>query len=192
VATVAYQDLDIDRRVLSGGALANANGSPKAWVGGIGIGAAHPVALDGGFTLTPRANLGWQHLAREGYTESGGGLAAVSIDDMEADAVRGEVGADLSLNIHDPYASWTIRPRLSAALARDWRLGDDTASGTFSTSGAGFTAALDTRDQTYLAVGAGVDMSLGNGVTAFASYEGSVGGDVETRGGVRLGARIEW
>lgn len=191
-ATAAYQDMDVKRNVLSGGVVVGASGAPEAWVGGLGVGVAHPVALEKGFTLTPRASLGWQHMTREGYTESGGGLAGISVNDITAEALRSKIGADLSLKIHDPYAGWTIRPTLSAALARDWRLGDETASGTFNSTGAGFSAALDTRDQTYLAVGAGVELSLGDGITAFTSYNGEFGGGVETAGGVRLGARIEW
>jgi outer membrane autotransporter protein len=106
--------------------------------------------------------------------------------------VRGLVGAELGLTVKDPNAAWSVRPAIRAGLAQEWRSGDETVSGTFNTGGGAFNAALDTRDQTYLALGAGVDVTVGNGITAFAYYDGGVGGDVEKNGGVRIGARLEW
>jgi uncharacterized protein with beta-barrel porin domain len=189
--TAAYQDQDVSRKVLVGGVVSKASGSPEAWLGGAGVGVAHAIPLGQAFTLTPRANIGWLHLNRDGYTESGGGAAAVSLEDISTDTVRGQAGAELSLLVKDPNAAWSVRPKIHAALAQEWRDGDSNATGTFASGGA-FSAPLDNRDQTYLAVGAGVDMTVGQGVTAFASYEGGFGGNVEKSGGFRLGARLEW
>lgn len=188
----AYQDQDVTRKVLSGGAITQANGSPEAWSGGAGFGIAHPVALEKGFTLTPRANLSWLHVNRDGYTETGGGTAAMSLNEISTDTMRGLVGAELSLMVKDPNALWSVRPNISAGLAQEWRGGDSTANGTFTATGGAFSAQLDNRDQTYLAVGAGVDVVVGTGLTAFASYDGGFGGDAERSGGFRLGARLDW
>jgi uncharacterized protein with beta-barrel porin domain len=190
--TAAWQDQDVRRNVLSGGALATANGSPEAWLGGAGFALGHVISIQGPWTLTPKASLAWQHVSRDGYTETGGGLAAMSIDKVSGDTVRGLVGAELGLAVHAPDASWTVRPAIRAGLAQEWRSGDTSVNGTFTSGGAPFTATLDTRDQTYMAVGAGVDITLGHGLTAFASYDGGFGGDVEKTGGVRVGARLEW
>jgi fibronectin-binding autotransporter adhesin len=190
--TGAYQDQDVTRRVLVGGVVSEASGSPKAWLGGAGFGVAHPIPLEQGFTLTPRASLGWQHLERDGYTETGGGAAAYSLNQISTDTVRGQVGAELSLMVKDPNANWSVRPNIHGALAQEWRDGDANATGTFTATGLGFTAPLDNRDQTYLAVGAGVDVTVGHGITAFASYDGGFGGDEEKLDGLRFGARFEW
>lgn len=190
--TAAYQDQDISRNVLSGGAIVGANSAPEAWLVGAGFGIGHAIPLNGAFTLTPKANLGWQHMTRGSLTESGGGLGGMSVGEITTDTVRAQAGAELSLMVRDPNAMWSVRPSLRAGVAQEWRAGDDNARGTFTATGGAFTAALDTRDQTYLALGAGVDMTLGGGITGFLAYDGGVGGDAETSGGVRLGARFEW
>jgi outer membrane autotransporter protein len=190
--TGAYQDQDISRNVLVGGAIGKANGSPKAWLGGAGVGIAHPIPLEKGFTLTPKANIGWLHTTRDGYTETGGGAAAMSVNEISTETIRGQVGAELSVMIKDPAAQWSVRPNIHAGLAQEWRNGDANATGAFTATGAAFTAQLDNRDQTYLAIGAGVDVAVGPGLTAFASYDGGVSGDTERSGGFRLGARWSW
>lgn len=190
--TGAYQDMDITRQVFSSGTLIAANGNTNAWLGGVGFGIGHAIPLNGGFTLTPKASLGWQHQTRKGYTETGGGAGGFSVGDVSSDTIRGLVGAELGLKIQDPNAKWSVRPSIRAGLAQEWREGDTSASGTFNATGGGFTAALDTRDQTYLALGAGVDVTVGGGVTAFASYDGGFGGDAEKSGGIRVGARFAW
>tara|TARA_R110000824_G_scaffold118960_18_gene272517 strand:+ start:39586 stop:42882 length:3297 start_codon:yes stop_codon:yes gene_type:complete len=190
--TAGYQDMDIQRTVLSGGTLINANGSPTAWTTGAGIGIGHTIPIQGNWTLTPKANLGWQHVAREGYTETGGGTGGMSVGDVTSDTYRGSVGAELAVTMKAPDGEWAVRPSLSAALAQEWREGDRTVSGTFNTTGGAFTSTLDTRDNTYAALGAAVDVTFGNGVTAFVSYDGGFGGDNGTSGGVKLGARLEW
>ena len=190
--TAAYQDQDISRNVFSGGVIVGADSSPEAWVAGAGFGIAHAMPLEKGFTLTPKASLGWQHMTRDALTETGGGLGGMSVGEITTDTMRAQAGAELSLMVRDPNAMWSIRPSVRAGVAQEWRGGDETATGTFTTTGAAFAAALDTRDQTYLAVGAGVDMTLGGSVTGFLSYDGGFGGDAEKSGGVRLGARFEW
>ncbi|MDO8423973.1 MAG: autotransporter domain-containing protein [Parvibaculum sp.] len=190
--TAAYQDQDISRNVLSGGAIVGANSTPEAWVVGAGFGIGHAIALEKGFTLTPKASFGWQHMTRESLTETGGGLGGMSVGEITTDTMRGQAGAELSLMVRDPNAMWSVRPSIRAGVAQEWRAGDDNARGTFTSTGAAFTATLDTRDQTYLAVGAGVDITLGGSITGFLTYDGGFGGDAEKSGGVRLGARFEW
>ncbi|MDO8290101.1 MAG: autotransporter domain-containing protein [Parvibaculum sp.] len=190
--TAAYQDQNAKRNVFSSGVLVGAQGSPEAWLGGVGFGIGHEFPLDGAFTFTPRASLGYQHMTRDGYTETGGGTGALALDEIATDTIRGRVGAELALNVADKNALWKVRPSINAALAQEWRNGDTSTTGTFRTTGAAFNGDLDSRDQTYLAVGAGVDMTVGYGVTAFVNYDGGFGGDAERSGGWRLGARMEW
>ncbi|MDO8290100.1 MAG: autotransporter domain-containing protein [Parvibaculum sp.] len=190
--TAAYQDQSVSRNVLAGGVLLTARGAPEAWSGGAGLGIGHDLPLNGAFTLTPQAGVTYQHVERDGFSETGGGAGAFALDGIASDTMRARAGAELSLNIADPDATWKVRPAINAALVQEWRGGDATATGRFVASGARFTAALDQRDQSYLALGAGVDVGVGYGVTAFVSYDGGVGGDVETSGGVRGGFRFEW
>lgn len=190
--TGAYQDQDAKRNVFASGVLVGAQGSPEAWLGGVGLGIGHEFPLNGAFTLTPRASLGYQHMARDGYAETGGGAGALAIDGIDTDTVRGRVGAELAFNVSDPNAMWKVRPQVNAALAREWREGDTTTTGSFRTTGAAFSGDLDSRNQTYLALGAGVDVTVAQGITAFVNYDGGVGGDAESGGGWRLGARMEW
>lgn len=190
--TGAYQEQDVSRRVLVLGTVSTANSSPEAWTAGAGFSIGHTIPIQGSWTIVPRASLGWQHLARDGYSETGGGTAAMSIQDVSSDTVRGQVGAELGFTIKDPNAAWSVRPSVRAALAKELRSGDSTVNGRFLTSGAAFSGNTDSRDQTYAAIGAGVDVVVGGGVTAFAHYDGAVGGDYEKSGGVRVGARFEW
>ncbi len=190
--TVAWQDQDVKRNVLSGGAIVSANSSPNAFATGVGFSIGHVIPVQGAWTLTPKVSVGWQHVTRDAYSETGGGLGAMSVNEVTSDTLRAQVGAELALTIKAPDAKWTVRPALRAAIARETRSGDDMATGTFITSGAAFGANLDNRNQTYLAVGAGVDVTVGNGITAFVNYDGGFGGDAEKSGAVRLGARLEW
>lgn len=190
ILTAGYQDMDIDRKIRVGLVVTPVSGSTSAWVGGAGIGIGHSIDLGGNFTLTPKASLNWVHQTRKGYTETGG-AGSFSVDDVSSDTVRGFVGSQLSLVATDPNATWSVRPHISAGLGQEWREGDETISGRFN-GGGGFTATLDTRDQTYLALGAGVDVTVGNGVTAFAAFDGDFGGDYEQSHGFRIGARFNW
>tara|TARA_R110000868_G_scaffold185103_2_gene426907 strand:- start:13575 stop:16922 length:3348 start_codon:yes stop_codon:yes gene_type:complete len=190
--TVAWQDQDVKRNVLSGGTIVTANSSPKAFATGAGLTVGHVIPIEGAWTLTPKASLGWQHVTRDAYSETGGGLGAMSVNEVSSDTLRAQVGAELALTIKAPDANWTVRPAIRAAVARETRSGDDLATGRFLASGTAFGAQLDNRNQTYLAVGAGVDVKIGNGITAFVDYDGGFGGDAEKSGGVRIGARLEW
>ncbi|MGV8995412.1 MAG: autotransporter domain-containing protein [Parvibaculaceae bacterium] len=191
-ATAAYQNQDVTRRVLSMGTVTAANSSPDAWTTGAGASLGHTIPLQGTWTITPRASVGWQHFARDGYSEAGGGLGAMSLDSVQSDTMRGQVGAELAFTIKDPNAIWSVRPSVRAALAKELRSGDSTVNGRFLASGAAFSGKVDDRDQTYTAIGAGVDVVVGAGLTAFVQYDGSVGGEIEKSGGVRVGARFEW
>jgi len=190
--TGAYQDQDVSRRVLSMGSVTTANSAPEAWTAGAGASLGHIIPVQGSWTLTPRASFGWLHVARDGYSETGGGLAAMSLDKLESDTMRGQVGAELAFTVKDPNALWSVRPSVRAALAKEVRTGDSMVNGNFLVSGAAFSGKTDDRDQTYAAIGAGVDVVVGGGLTAFAQYDGAVGGDIEKSGGLRLGARFEW
>ena len=194
--TGAYQDQDVSRNVLVSGVISAAKGSPKSWLGGAGFGIAHPIPLEKGFTLTPRANVGWQHMNRDAYSETGGGDAAIAVDEIATDTVRGQVGAELSFMVKDPNAMWSVRPNIHAGLAHEWRGGDGNVNGTFIgtgafvATGAGFVTPLDSRSQTNMAIGAGIDVTVVHGITGFVSYDGTVGGDAERSGSFRLGARL--
>ncbi|MDO8423970.1 MAG: autotransporter outer membrane beta-barrel domain-containing protein [Parvibaculum sp.] len=190
IVTAGYQDMDIDRKILAGAVLVPVSGSTNAWVSSAGVGIGHDISLGGNFTLTPKASLNWVHQTRKGYTETGG-AGSFSVDDVSSDTVRGFVGSQLSLVATDPNASWSVRPHITAGLGQEWREGDKTISGRFN-AGGGFTATLDTRDQTYLTLGAGVDVTVGKGVTAFAAFDGDFGGDYEKSHSFRVGARINW
>ncbi len=190
--TGAYQDQSIDRHVLSGGTLMTATSSPNAYSYGAGLVAGHAFPIQGAWTLTPTANIGYQHVSRDGYSETGGGAAAVSVTDQSADTLRAGVGAELGLTIHDPASNWTVRPSLKAGVGHEWQFGDSTVSGNFlAMTNGGFTATLDTRDQNVVTAGAGVDAEIGNGVTAFASYDGKFG-EVEKNSLFTIGVRLTW
>ena len=190
--TGAYQEQDVSRRVLVMGTIGTANASPDAWTAGAGLSIGHEIPVQGSWTLTPRASFGWQHVARDGYSETGGGAAAMSLQDVSSDTMRGQVGAELGFTIKNPNAAWSVHPSVRAALAKELRSGDSTVNGRFLATGAAFSGKTDDRDQTYGAIGAGVDVVVGGGITAFAQYDGAVGGDVEKSDGVRIGARFEW
>jgi outer membrane autotransporter protein len=192
VVTAAYQNQDVKRNVLSGGIVVPARGTADAWLAGGGVTLGHVIPIEGAWTITPKADLAYLHAKRDGYTEAGGGLGGISVDGQSTDTVRGDVGGELGLTIRDPNASWTVKPALHAALAHEWRAGDETVSGHFNTGGAAFTAPLDTRDQTYMVAGLGVDVGFGHGISAFATYDTSSGGDAEHSNGFQMGARLEW
>jgi uncharacterized protein with beta-barrel porin domain len=186
----SWQDQKTDRRVLAGG-LATASASPDAWSVGAGLVAGHAFPLEGNWTLTPLAHLAYQRLERDGYSETGGGTAAIGVGSQTAETLRAGFGAELGVEIRDPNASWSVRPALRAGIGREMQLGDATVGGSFLSTGAPFTATLDTRDQTVLTGGVGIDVEIGNGISGFLSWDGR-SGDAGSSSAFTIGARLTW
>ncbi|MEX0838837.1 MAG: autotransporter outer membrane beta-barrel domain-containing protein, partial [Parvibaculum sp.] len=187
----AFQSQDTNRAVLTGGVLSTATASPDAWSVGAGLVAGHAFALEGNWTLTPLAHLAYQRLERDGYSETGGGTAAIGVGSQTAETLKAGLGAELGLVIADPSAKWSVRPSLRAGIGREMQLGDATVGGSFLSTGAPFTATLDTRDQTVLTGGAGIEVGIGNGISGFLSWDGR-SGDAGSSGAFTIGARLTW
>ncbi|MBX3493714.1 MAG: autotransporter domain-containing protein [Parvibaculum sp.] len=187
----AFQTQDAYRAVLAGGGLATATASPDAWSAGAGLVAGHAFPLEGNWMLTPTAHIAYQRLERDGYSETGGGTAAIRVGGQTAETLKAGIGAELGVEIGDPNARWSVRPVLRAGIGREMQLGDTTVGGAFLSTGAPFTATLDSRDQTVLTGGAGVDVAVGNGISGFLSWNGS-NGEAGSTGAFTLGARLTW
>ncbi|MEX0852696.1 MAG: autotransporter domain-containing protein, partial [Bauldia sp.] len=138
----SWQDQKTDRRVLTGGGLATANASPDAWSAAAGLVAGHAFPLEGNWTLTPLAHLAYQRLERDGYSETGGGTAAIRVGGQTAETLKAGIGAELGVEIGDPTARWSVRPVLRAGIGREMQMGDTTVGGAFLSTGAPFTATL--------------------------------------------------
>ena len=167
------------------------NRQPDAWSAGAGLVAGHAFPLEGNWMLTPTAHIAYQRLERDGYSETGGGTAAIRVGGQTAETLKAGIGAELGVEIGDPNARWSVRPVLRAGIGREMQLGDTTVGGAFLSTGAPFTATLDSRDQTVLTGGAGVDVAVGNGISGFLSWNGS-NGEAGSTGAFTLGARLTW
>jgi len=65
----------------------------------------YPLALLNGFTATPIAALSYSYQKQDGYTETGGNGAALSVDGTHSNALRSSVGGKLEKSFEASYGT---------------------------------------------------------------------------------------
>jgi uncharacterized protein with beta-barrel porin domain len=96
--TFGYNDYSNDRKINIGGTSTTATSSPSGeqYVGDVDLGYNFHPDHEGHWALGPEAGLEYVHLDVDSFTESGAGLADLSVNSQSADSLRGRLGGRLS------------------------------------------------------------------------------------------------
>ncbi len=133
--------------------------------------AGWPLAL-GSFTLTPLGRLTYSYQHQNGYTESGGGGAALSVDAAHDTSVRSALGAKLERGFETAFG--TVVPGLQAKWVHEYDHSRQSAVANFAADPSGETA-FTTVGEAPVPDLADVSLSLtvlrSNNLTLTARYE---------------------
>ena len=154
------------------------------------------VALESGWDLAwgenglhPYVQVAMTRIERDGFSETGGGVAGLSLDDSELNSGEAWLGADLS-RAFVIGNDWFMA---EGGLAVVQPFGDTQAEQRAHFAGAaqGFTVYGADQDATQLAANAGVEWFMTPDFSLWLGYRGRFGGDTESHGGL-LSANLTW
>ena len=186
-AGAVLQRYDTNRAVnfsgFSGNASASLSGAQYVVRSEVGM----PLAA-GPYTVTPLAALTYSYLHQNGYTESGGNGAALSVGSTHSTSVKSDLGAKLSRDFTTSYG--IVVPELTLAWRHEYDhtrassaasyVGDSTGAASFTTLGSSPVA--DLADVTL-----GVTLLRANNLTVNLRYDVQMGkGYVAQAGALKL------
>ncbi|WP_339344299.1 autotransporter domain-containing protein [uncultured Alcanivorax sp.] len=154
------------------------------------------VALESGWDLAwgenglhPYAMVSMVRIERDGFSETGGGIAGLTVDDSELNIGEAWLGADLS-RAFVVGGDWLVA---EGGLAVVQPFGDTQAEQTARFAGAqqGFTVYGADQNDTQLAANAGAEWFMTDDFSLWLGYRGRFGGDTESHGGL-LSANLTW
>ena len=154
------------------------------------------VALESGWDLAwgenglhPYAMVSMARIERDGFSETGGGIAGLTVDDSELNIGEAWLGADLS-RAFVVGGDWLVA---EGGLAVVQPFGDTQAEQTARFAGAqqGFTVYGADQNDTQLAANAGAEWFMTDDFSLWLGYRGRFGGDTESHGGL-LSANLTW
>ncbi len=167
--SAGYHQAEVSRQVTLGNTVSAARGDYDARSRGLAVEAGHAWALTEATRLTPFVGLDYARLERDGFAETGGGQANLTVAAETGESLRSRLGLRLS---HD---SGGVSTDLEAAWAREHEDRHTTLHAGFSAApGALFTVAGPELDRDRLQVGAGISTRLGQGTTLRLGYEGEI------------------
>ena len=154
------------------------------------------VALESGWDLAwgetglhPYAMVSMTRIERDGFRETGGGIAGLTVEDSELNSGEAWLGADLT-RAFVVGGDWLVA---EGGLAVVQPFGDTQAEQTARFAGAqqGFTVYGADQDDTQLAANAGAEWFMADDFSLWLGYRGRFGGDTESHGGL-LSANLTW
>ena len=154
------------------------------------------VALESGWDLAwgenglhPYAMVSMARIERDGFRETGGGIAGLTVDDSELNIGEAWLGVDLS-RAFVVGGDWLVA---EGGLAVVQPFGDTQAEQTARFAGAqqGFTVYGADQNDTQLAANAGAEWFMTDDFSLWLGYRGRFGGDTESHGGL-LSANLTW
>jgi outer membrane lipase/esterase len=153
------------------------------WVGGR---TGYDLAL-GPVVLGPFAGLRYASTTIDGYTESGAGPLALTVEEQEASSLVGSLGARIGGLIE--LGGVAVAPSLRASWEHEFE--DDPERLTAGLAGNRSSVKISPGDRDWVAFGAGLDLRLGEALFLTAEYEGTLGRsdgtDHSILGKVRIG-----
>ncbi|WP_323775230.1 autotransporter domain-containing protein [Alcanivorax sp.] len=183
---VSYGSSDVSQQRIVMGAPAESDSSVDAL----------RVALESGWDLAwgetglhPYAMVSMTRMERDGFSETGGGIAGLTVEDSELNSGEAWLGADLS-RAFVVGSDWLVA---EGGLALVQPFGDTQAEQTARFAGAqqGFTVYGADQDDTQLAANAGAEWFMTDDFSLWLGYRGRFGGDTESHGGL-LSANLTW
>ena len=142
----------------------------------------------GDYTVTPLAGLAYSYLRQDGYTESGGNGAALSVNASRTNAMTSDIGAKFAREFSTSYG--VVIPELRLAWRHEYRndrarstanfAGDPTGATSFTTLGAS-----PVKDSALVSVG--MTLVKSSDLSLDVRYDGQTGGGFQSNtGSVRL------
>ncbi|MCB9964543.1 MAG: autotransporter domain-containing protein [Rhodospirillales bacterium] len=149
--------------------------------------------MDNGWTLTPIANLNYQHISSDGYTETGtcGTLCLTNVDVENMNSLEAGLGAEASY-LHQMADGSFLKPKLHAAYRYDF-IGDEVqTTGAFSgVSATRFTVKGFDAQQNTFNVGAGLSFYSSSNFELSANYDYELKEDYDAHNGyIRAGFKF--
>ena len=183
---LSYGNSDVSQQRIVGGVPAESDSSVDAL----------RMALESGWDLVwgdaglhPYALVTMTRIERDGFTEAGGGMAGLMVEDSELNSGEAWLGTDLSR----AFVIGNDRFMAEAGLAVVQPFGDTQTEQTARFDGAaqGFTVYGADQNDTQLAANAGAEWFIRSDFSLWLGYRGRFGGDTESHGGL-LSANLAW
>ncbi|MDE2492372.1 MAG: autotransporter-associated beta strand repeat-containing protein [Alphaproteobacteria bacterium] len=171
-AGTSGQHFTTARTVVTGGTTFNLTGQTNGATPTVGASVGIPF-VESGFTIAPAAGLQWQDASTDGYTETGG-AAAMTYQNFSRSSVLGNIGFDASGNV--PVGTVSIEPMLHAYLVHDFDSTAGTITGAFvQAPNATMAFALAQKSTTWVELGIGAEMAVGNNTNVSVHYDATAG-----------------
>jgi hypothetical protein len=181
VGTLAgYQDTESKRLVSNGGIVSYAKSDSQDTSAGafLQLGARMPVSAN--WDVVPKTSLTYLNTGMDGFTESHGGAAGVTINNAEFATLKTSQSVELtSKQGIEVTNSVKAYPSIELGLSQERVVGNRDITGTFSTN-TNFSTTLQQNDNNFIDMGAGVNFTISDDATAFVSYQGGFNSEAFT------------
>ncbi len=147
----------------------NASGHYDGDQWGIRLGTGLPLALTSNTSIVPQLKLEWNKVSQDGYTESGGGPLALSVDSNSAERMRSILGAQLN---HDTSIGGVrVQPYVNLFWNHDFKNAGIDSAASFVGGGSAFVTPGQELDKNTYTVGVGVGLYAKENFTASIGYD---------------------
>jgi outer membrane autotransporter protein len=151
--------------------------------------------LDGGYNFHfgnlkagPLLGVTYTHLTIDGYQEGGSSLGSLTVQEDQADSLRGRLGA--SARYPFSWHGMEFTPHLEAAWQHEFMDGDRGVLSSLSSGGGEFDVTTPSVGRDSAIVDAGVDVDINKTVGLFAEYSAQAGQDHYFGESVQAGVKI--
>lgn len=122
--------------------------------------------------ISPRISATYIKTKAAGFSETDGGLAAVSIDDYSFETLKFRESLRFSKHDFKAFRGIGLVPYFEAGLAQERSIGKQEISGSF-VSGDRFSTKINQRNRNFVSAAIGLQMTVSKDVSAFLNYETS-------------------
>ena len=126
--------------------------------------------MKNGVQLTPNASLTYAHNTVDNYTETGAGVANLTVDNQDADRLEAKLGVKAAKTF-TTGRSMKLRPEVRLAVAHDFIGDEQQATSNFQGVGTAFRTTGGDIEKTSFEAGVGVDLMNTRGMTLSADYD---------------------
>ena len=153
----------------------------------LGAGEAGYKILEGqGISLTPFAAINLTSQDQDAFTETGAGTMNLSVAAKSSSSSQGILGAHVGLDLGS-----SISADLKAGWAHEFNTRRTISQSFAGIAGTGFTVAGASLPGDSMALGADIQVKLGEGSNAFVHYDGALGAGSSTQA-FSMGLRFAW
>lgn len=186
--TLGHSQVDQDRQVIFAGFNRTAESDTDALVWAVDLGATYRAPVDR-FELLPHAYLQYAGADVDGYTETGGGGANLTVDDFTSHSLVSTLGVELA-NTYD-LGDATLRPSVRVGWDHQFLTDEESVAVSFAGDPSSrFTALAAAPVENALVFGAGLSVAPSDTLDLYADYRGSLGSEDSESHAVQAGVRL--